>query len=237
MARWLIKLEGDSSDLEEFPSSFPDGHVYAFSELECVYLTGIRFEQFSDASDVLQAARQVLDEFVAIILLLWPSLRVPTLGDVYYENDSGQRSRHLFASIHESVRAKDRVSVTVNGNSILPSGPTEAQILLAVSRRAPRAQTAMMIWADPSRTWPRLYRILEELEMELGATVSKVGLCTDDQRQRFNRSANAAEVAGKDSRHAGGKFALPKNPMSLHDATSFVGGLIQGTLRHVKLNP
>lgn len=164
-------------------------------------------------------------------MLLWPNLHPPTLGAVWFEDEAGDRRHHIFASVHEEMRVKDYVEATINGTVSTRHYPTEAQQLLAAFRLATNAQAAMMIWADPHRTWPRLYRILEELEVELEMHVDKAGLCSKDERSRFTNSANSAEVAGKDSRHRGGKFDPPKRPMSLHEAVSFIGGLIQGTMR------
>lgn len=230
MKRWLVELVGEFADLEEFPRWFPDGEAHAITEGVNVFLTGSAFDRFDTPSEVFEAAVQVLDEFVAVIMLLWPSLRPPTLGAVWLEDESGHRRHHIFASAHEVTRVKDYAEATINGTVSTKQGPTEAQQLLAAFRLATNAQAAMMIWADPLRTWPRLYRILEELEIELKMHVDKAGLCSDNQRERFTRSANTVEAAGKDSRHYGGKFVPPEKPMSLHEATSFIGGLIQGTL-------
>lgn len=234
MKRWLVELVGESADLEEFPRWFPDGEAHAIAEGVNVFLTGLVFDRFDTPSEVFETAEQVLDEFVAVIMLLWPSLRPPTLGAVWLEDESGHRRHHIFKSVHEVTRVKDYAEATNNGTVSTRQCPTEAQQLLAAFRLATNAQTAMMIWADPVRTWPRLYRILDELEAELKTSVSKAGLCSEDQRDRFKRSANSAEVAGKDSRHGGGMFVPPKKPMLLHEATSFIGGLIQGTMYRVR---
>ena len=236
MKRYLVELVGEPADLEEFPCMFPDGDVHAIAEDTNVFLTGSAFDGIETPSKVLETAGQVLDEMVAVILLLWPGLRRPTLGAVCVEDESGLRSRHFFASVHEMARAKDRVEAVLNGATPNKQGPTEGQQLLAASRLATNAQAAMMIWADPHRTWPRLYRILEELEAELKAKVHESGLCLEDQRTRFTRSANSADVAGKDSRHGSGKFEPPKNPMSLEEATSFISGLMQQTLHRLLRN-
>jgi hypothetical protein len=104
-------------------------------------------------------------------------------------------------------------------------------MLLEGSRSNPHLRLATLIWADEIRTWPRLYRVLEEVERSLGSTASKVGLCSDNQRDRFAHSANSAEVAGKDARHASGKYKPPDKPMSLDEATSFVGCVLEQSLR------
>ena len=128
-----------------------------------------------------------------------------------------------------SARSKTG-AVVVSGSTLQQTLPTHAQQLLEASRTDRRLQLVVSIWADPIRTWPRLYRLLEELEAYLKLDVDVAGLCTKNERVRFNRSANCAEIAGKDARHMAGKFNPPSNPMNLSEATSFIGNLVKETL-------
>jgi hypothetical protein len=91
-------------------------------------------------------------------------------------------------------------------------------------------EIALTLWADPARPWPRLYRILEELELHIGKPADKAGLCSANERARFTRTANTAEVSGADSRHALSKYAPPPDPMSLEEATRFVGRIFSEVL-------
>ena len=93
---------------------------------------------------------------------------------------------------------------------------------------------ALTLWSEPERSWTRLYSILEEVEMDLGMEVDKAGLCETSERRIFRRSANSAEVAGLDARHATGKFEAPHNPMSISDGTEFIRTIL---LRRLKKHP
>ncbi len=88
--------------------------------------------------------------------------------------------------------------------------PTKAQVLLAASNLDQRLKLVILLWADTNHTWPRLYRIMEEIEQILGKQINLAGLGSEGQRDRFKRSANTAEVAGKDSRHGSKKFQILK---------------------------
>jgi hypothetical protein len=96
---------------------------------------------------------------------------------------------------------------------------------------SPHLEQALSMWTDPMRSWPRLYCVLEEIEQHLGKHVDATGLCPTNQRERFRRTANAAEVSGPDARHATGRFIAPDNPMSLQEATEFVRQMLLGVLR------
>jgi hypothetical protein len=173
-----------------------------------------------------------VDEFSAIITLLWSSLQRPKLGRVFRENNDGRRQAFVLLSGSATGRSKVRATLTGDGRKEDRQRPTQAQILLSGSRMDSHLRVAVSLWGDPLRTWPRLYRVLEEIERYLGQQVHKAGLCSDNQRERFTRSANAAEIAGKDARHALGKFVPPKDPMDIKKATAFIGRLLQATLAH-----
>jgi hypothetical protein len=230
MARWLVELEGESFDLDEYPYWFPAGEIFAVADGENVFLAGGAFEMFQEAGQVRERALQAVDEFSAVIALLLPSLQRPKVGTVFREADDGSRTGHVFLSGSVRARSKARATLSVTGTPQADPGPTQAQMLLEGSRSNPHLQTAILIWADENRTWPRLYRILEELERFLREPASKAGLSSGHERDRFTRSANAPEVAGKDARHAAGKYEPPGNPMSLDEATSFIRSLLEASL-------
>ena len=68
----------------------------------------------------------------------------------------------------------------------------------------PNLDQALKVWADPMRTWPRLYRLLEEIEGHLGKSANAAGLCSGKERTRFRQTAESPEVAGVDARQASG---------------------------------
>ena len=49
MNRWLVSLNGEKFDLEEFPLAFPSGALHAICDDMNYFLTGDYFEQFQDA--------------------------------------------------------------------------------------------------------------------------------------------------------------------------------------------
>lgn len=232
MARWLVQLDGEPSDLEEFPFWFPDGEIHAVEETKNVYLTGPALEAFADADRVHESALQVLDECSAVISLLWPSFVRPRIARVIRETDDGTRQSTTFVAGSVTVRSKVRAALSTSSDEDgrRHATQTQAQLLLLASRSDEHLRAALSVWADPLRTWPRLFRILEEVEAHLGKQLQKVGICSNNQRERFTRSANAAEISGRDSRHALGKSNPPKSPMNLPEAVGFIGGVLQSVL-------
>jgi hypothetical protein len=217
-------------DLEEFPFWFPDGDIYAFEEHDSVYLAGASFEELREASQVHEAALQVVDEFSAVISLLWSNHRRPTVSNVIREMDDGKRNQFSLSYAIGMSRSKGRATITVQGQAPDDPLPKQGQQLLAGSRSNDHLRAALSLWGDPLRTWPRLYRILEEVERYLGQPVHKALLCTKQERERFKRSANTAEIAGKDARHTMGNGAPPNNPMDLGEAVTLIGRVLREAL-------
>jgi hypothetical protein len=206
-------------DLEELPRYFPDGDVYAIEENGKFYLLGSALESLADAEAIRAEAARRLDLFAAAISLLWTSMRKPRLGNVIREEDG---KRRIFIEVEDTVSSRSKVSATISGSPVQPVQKTQAQEILARADKSPHLKEALQVWADPLRSWPRLYRVLEELERHLGQSVDKAGFCSNNEKERFTRSANSAHVSGIDARHAGGKFQPPANPMTLREATDFV---------------
>lgn len=138
-----------------------------------MFITGPVFDSLTDENHVHALATEVVDEFSAIIGLLWASLERPLVGKVLREDDDGKRKGFVFLSIDAvlaDVKMRAQATAGDSGNA-KERGPTQAQQLLAASRRDRHLQAAILLWADPLKTWTRLYRILEEIESSIGQCV------------------------------------------------------------------
>lgn len=114
---------------------------------------------------------------------------------------------------------------------------------------------AFRLWSDKSRTWPRLYRIMEDVASGLrlagkmnggselfdGELLHANGVISSiADFRRFRYSACEARVAGRDARHAEGRNSPPRevkklpNPeMSHSEAVSFVGETLLQLLKRL----
>ena len=233
MARWLVEISGDCFDVEEFPLWFPSGDIHSVTENGKVFLVGDTLDAITEASDVHDMAVQQLDEYFEIIRLLVPGLRKPSIGTVFRENNAGVRQGFIFLSSTVTARCKIHATLTDAGEQNLAARKTQtqAQDLLAASRSDKHFQVAISLAANPGATWPHLYRCLEEVEYFLGQKVSDAGICSSSQRERFTRTANSAEVSGRDSRHRLGRFFPPNDPMTISEARSFISQTLLSTFR------
>lgn len=231
MARWLVKLEGTPFDLEDFPYWFPRGPVFATADADGTYVAGEPLEACEDSAAVYHLADALLDEMHAVICLLEPGIRRPAIGVVLREDDTGRRAGTVYASAAIGGRTKVRANLNVAGTENTPPAETQAQLLLKAAQANRHLRIALSLLAMPHVSWPHLYRALEEIEVSLGNKVHHAGICNSNERERFTRSANSGEVAGKDARHRVGKFDPPLQSMTLRDAQAFVRLCLEATLR------
>ena len=224
MKQWLARMSGDSFDLEELSYWFPTGPIHCIQRADGFYLAGETLNALDDDSGVHEAAVAALDEFSAIVALLAPGFTRPSVDAVFVEDEKGRRA---FVRLEGNIRGRSKVRAELSVSGMPKPSETTAQQLLKGARARPEHSILVVLWADPIRTWPRLYRTFEEIERILCRDVDKAGLTSGEQRKRFARSANAAEIAGKDSRHALGQFVPPKNSMTLQEGTAFIAVLIQ----------
>jgi hypothetical protein len=227
VARWLVELVGEQFDLEEFPRGFPNGEVFAVEIDGAFYLTGSAFESLTDCAVVQREAANRLTVMAGALMITMPNLHAPSVGNVTREQDDASRSTFAIGTGIFEVRSKFHgVGAVLGGVEGTTSRMTVPQSVLERAHADQHLEEVLSLWSS-ERTWPRLYRILEEVEEHLGEDVDDAGFCSHAERERFTRTANTAEVAGPDARHAGGQFEPPRNPMTRDEAEEFVGRILQ----------
>jgi len=225
-ARWLAQLDAPPEDLEDMPRWFPDDPIRVTVENGSYFLTGSAFDDLFDQCEVRALAEAEIDLMAAAARLLVGRFTKPRVSIIYSIDPHG--NRNAFApGVVVDVEARYKV----RGTDGCDQRPTRPQRHVAAARANKNLTLAMQLWAEDSRTWPRLYRILEEVELSLGGKQAHAyGLCSDNERERFTRSADHAEVSGLDARHANNGKVPPKKPMTNAEATRFLQKIIVGAL-------
>jgi hypothetical protein len=220
---WQVRLQGEALDLAALASQFPSGQMFAGADKDGYFAAGAKLEEFHETRQVREAAQLFVDEASAVISLSWRVFRKLTLGAVYRLHPDGG---------HDASIELGSLELRIGGPSgHRGRGPTGAQQLLAAAQANPNLHRALLLWSVRPRAWYRLYTIVEEISNYLEASVAKAGFCSKRELVRFTNSANHGEVAGLDARHAQLHWQRPSSPMTLVDAESFVGGLLEAALR------
>jgi hypothetical protein len=224
MKRWLIRLSGAQTDLDDLIHWFPCGQSYAFAEDGVTYIASERFQVNLNYADIAEEAKMLLASWQPAIELLSPGFQTLVIDAVVEEDDDGMRKAIVLAEGHIKMRFRARARAD-------ESGPTQAQIVWKKTQENPILHDVLSLWGMPNRTWPHLYRILEEIERYVGGKADKTGLCTTKERGRFAASANNAKISGLNSRHADGKYPPPSDPMHIEEATAFIRDLVLDAMR------
>jgi hypothetical protein len=223
LGRWLAQLAGSEADLHYLPKLFPSGELFVLREGDGYYLAGARLDWLGSAEEVRDAAEAELDLVVAAAKLIVGVLNRPRVTGIYFIDSQGNRHAYAPGSV---FNLEFRYKLT-EPDLATQGGRTRAQRLAAGGKSHPALLSAMQLWADETRTWPRLYRVMEEVEATFGGVrVDVLGFCSANERQRFARSANSPAVAGLDARHADLGHEPPRKPMTLAQATHFVSLLL-----------
>ena len=220
---WLVELIGSERDLIDFTRWFPDEPAKVQKDGESFFLSGDLFRGLKEHADVRSAAENEIKLMSAAVKLNCGGLTLrPELGAIYRIDSVG--ARHAYAhGCNLVVKTGIEIRVFDDPNQ----RPTAMQKCVQASRRNKSLNMAMILWADNNRTWPRLYRILEEVEHAFnGQKLHKIGLLSKTEYDRFKHSANCHEIAGVDSRHGPNGHQPPKHPMTIYEAESFISNLL-----------
>jgi len=230
VTRWLARLTGDPFWLEEYALWFPDGDAFVSMEGDDYYLAGPTLERLGDAAAIREQAQDIVDRMFVAASLMNESVSRPGVALVVRIDEGGTKKVFATTTVTAVGRVKARGTAIIDGIPRPQPSQDLARRLSRPVRDSRHLATAVQLWADPIRTWSRLYVVLEELEAHLEKRVNAAGYSSANERERFTRSANTAEVAGPDARHGSGKSEPPANPMTLPEATRFVAGCLRQAL-------
>jgi hypothetical protein len=230
MPQWIFEVLTSEPELEELRQWFTTGPAYLMLEGTRTFLTGPRFAAVEDGLQAHQLARNTIADMATIAEICMGQMNLPMITGAFEVRGDGTRRPHYFGELPNMIRfprvAHDPIS---SGDQTYP------ERLIKATRASIHLTVAARLWSrardgKPIRSWPRLYRIMEELEKHLGTKLHEATICTEVDRLRFTRSANTAEVSGEDSRHCIGNYRPPKDPMSHAEAEFFIGACLRDVI-------
>lgn len=126
-----------------------------------------------------------------------------------------------------------KASVVIGGGTVAPPAPgtLETDRILRAGLGDPAAQKALRIWGRGPRDWHRLSNIIEIVKANANITAN--GWASARQVERFDRTANHPDAAGDDARHGLVRVQPPPSPMTLAEAETLVGTVLESWLRSI----
>jgi hypothetical protein len=242
----MAQVTGEKGDLGLLSKIFTEGPAAFRLIRDEFWLGGSFLDGLACSMDVIEKARDRLE-------LMLGAARIESGND------------GLSASLSGICRSQDEHGIVTTVTLLPPAGisigssvtlwfhePGASRAYVQAAEGDKHLDLAVRLWSDSSRTWPRLYRIVEEIYVSFRSEGDKYasevlfgsGLVDSKERYlRFANSTNEAQCAGKDSRHAMDNNKTPKearrldNPYLTHaEAVSFVRECLKRALER-RSNP
>jgi|LakMenEpi03Aug12_release.lakeMendotaPanAssembly.Ray.scaffolds.fasta_scaffold376300_1 hypothetical protein len=235
---WMIELIGCRHDLLCFERWFSDGIFKVIIENEKFFLVGTFLVGCTTAAEAMDRAESKLELMTAAARLEYATdALVVKAGSVVYVDSVGNDHYHEFDELVISLHVSERYF-----DSCIPS---LAQRAVTIADFDTHLDNALRLWGEASRSWPKLYRIAEEVTCSfepnekryMSDVLLSEGLVDSrDEIHRFRHSACDPVVAGRDARHARSKMPrevmnLEHPTMSHQDAVALVGSLLSRAIR------
>lgn len=245
---WRTRLDGNEDDLSLLAQIFKHGRCQVFRDDNGYVLAGDFLGECEDAWNVNEASERQLELMVGAALAEAGGAGLDVrCGLVEEVMPDGAIRSHLLASPLE-------ISIG-SGVRLWKEHPGLASHCIDKIQGNEHFDMAFRLWSEKSRTWPRLYRIMEDVALGLGYSRSRNGgtkthigeflqenhiISKADDFKRFRYTACEARAAGRDARHAEGMSMPPSEIKKLLDpemshskAVSFVGKALLQLLKRL----
>jgi len=225
---WMGGLRGTPDNLREFHTLFSEGNagdVKVIKDGESFFLAGDCFSACTSPGNAISIACSKLELMAGVFRLIVGDADISIYKAVHIDIN-GVKSNHI--SVAGGVRVGCGIRVFSSSRLLSP------HVYVKTADGAIGLDMALRLWSEPSRTWPRLYRIAEEIQKAFSkdgkkTDMSKVfrdnNLCNcsegsdcrcEDQTRIFKHCANEPSIAGADARHgAGSSMPMQELPDSL----------------------
>lgn len=227
---WRVRIRANPDTTELLPNAFRSQLFSTRLEVNHLHLRSSDFARYVQSTDVLNHANQLL-HLAEGVLHLWTG----SAGQIRAES---AEHVHSDGSVDgQLASAQLSVSVWSQGGkeALAHCGPGATQdsladSLLALATEDAAVQRVLKLVAQTDRSWADLYTILDTISKEIGGNPQLVhqGWATNSELERFERTANTAELG----RHAQ-KFTPPKSPMPLSVARETIFRITRAWLMHV----
>lgn len=228
--KWLLRLKGGESELHELGKL--DSHAdWRVVELEGrYYLTSREFDSLEDAREVHDRARRLLRLIAGAAKIVDPFLEPIEVAGVERVEKGRPPTQFIFPEpIVVELRVPAPTVVTSGGlptSYLAPVGD-----IVGLANRDEHVAIALHFWGAGPQSWHSLYKIFENIQVDVKSRIWREGWASHADVNRFTQTAQSMEAVGDEARHSLRKYAPPPRPMSLREAQSLVGQILDKWLR------
>jgi hypothetical protein len=224
--KWLLRLSGGESELQELCrlGSAPDWRVT--EDGGNYYLKSRDFDSLEDPWEVRERGSDLLRLIAGAAKSVDAHFEpIEVAGIARVEEGRPPTQFILPAPVIIELRVPSPTVVT-SGGAPLPR-LTPVVDTVAMAKQDERIATALRIWGIPQHNWHSLYKVYENIKADVGSRIWKEGWASHGDVKRFTQTAQSREAAGDEARHSLKKYTPPPNPMSVREAQSLVGEILE----------
>ncbi|HEX3552937.1 MAG TPA: hypothetical protein VIA62_06880 [Thermoanaerobaculia bacterium] len=230
---WILELRGEESELRYVCDLLGLSPLRVVEVQGRFYLDAPELRNCTEEQDVFAVASRSLETLLGFL----------ALQDLAFEITQGCLARTVTGKPPtqyirpSSVVSTARVGIpTVIGG--IPVRPTPRQLQaskwLVLAEGRSRVKMALRILSRADLDWYDLHKLVELVQLESGSP-AKHGWIASYDLKRLTQTANSADAAGDQARHAP-RFEAPKKPMQILDAQKLVVELVQKWLESLSTN-
>ena len=232
---WMVWLEGNSEHLSLCCYFFKDGPQRICREGDGFVFCCDDFNDCKSSDDVLDRAEESLELALGAVALAGGEHFDIAITGCLIKVDENDNRCYIMKAAAGTGEMVGSVRLLSSGDRHVPSS------YLLAAKRDRHLGLALQLWGGKQRTWPRLYRIAEEIQrafseegkkMDMSTIFENNNLCNcnqgndcrcEDQVRIFKHCANEPDIALADARHGTGS----SKPMDqVTDSLHRCGGLM-----------
>jgi len=231
MSTWLVRLAGDTSDLEKLSAQLCSDNVKVDARDGVYYLTSSCFHAVMGPSEVLTLTTELIGIIKSIFKVQYNYFPHAEVGGINRLEDNGRITQFILPNGIRSEVRFGMSTLATYGDAIRTSqGSTILESKLAKAMRIPPAKKALRIYGLREHNWHNLYNIFEAIQSDVGSKIIDEGWATNSEITMFTQTANSEEAIGDEARHGNQRVEPPKNPMSLTEARLLIDRILENYL-------
>ena len=226
---WRITLKGEHNDLEALATYLSTAECTIRQESGAYILTSPLLDQLTEASAVLEKAREFVSIAKAVAELslgFTPNTEISGVARIEYDRPPTQYIMGV-----GGIRSAERFGI---GGIIAVADaplPNTRNALIAshftLALTDPKVSKALRIFGSREHDWHNLNNIFEVVQSDVCGQITKAGWATQAEIDRFTQTANSVRASGDDARHGHEKIPAPKNPTLLAEAEALITRILK----------
>jgi len=217
MPKWLVRLKGERSDLEDFPKLLRLSKARVVEEDGSFYLESSKFNSLTSAEEVRERGRELIELINGVAKLNEDNFLGISEDAIIRVEDNGKRHGYLFLESSVKIRTKTRAQLTAiaaDGSEIGATQPSTLESSFEVAQKYNVVAKALSLYRD--ETWNSLYKAYETIEGDVGGKIIKNGWAVKSDIDLFTQTAQLHRHVAKK------KYKPPAQPMTLLEARALI---------------